>query len=648
MKSKSNILQKIAFCVMASCSVPLFGAVKIASLGSTKSKREIPMIFGLMSSNSEDECCKFIKKNIKNKSVLESPISDTCLNTPLHHAIWEQKDKIIKCLLDAGVNVNIIGDNNAPLHFAVESGNQNMVRLLLEYGADVNIKSKIHGKTSLILATQNGDIGMLKILLDANADPLVKSSEGSALDLALHPDCQKELQKAISIRSGKTLPKEKKKESSSLAEETFKTEQLSLQKKKEEEARIAREKEQKIAEQMQQMKMQEEKAQKERAEQERAERLLEDERREQAVKEAQEKAIKEAEELKKKDEEKRRKEDAEHLRKRLLEKEELEKSEVFERLKEIKKKSILAQRRLFEQEQSFKEAQERTLMHQAEIERNEELEQIRIKKEEAERLRKAEIARKEKEALEEEKRKQMKAAKEALIAFQHAFDTHLENHKYWRAQELLEQKGMTHPMYAIAMQEIHKHIASRKELLSCEKAKNEYARYEQDEHWTHIMALISILEQRGVEQSMELKALIADLESKYQKYMEDETTTKTHLSIVEKAPSVVSAYLTGPARGVPPVEQRAPQAMPVPKGPARVAPHMHPYPHMQALPLDPRITVPRPMPMMMPHHSAVPPFGPGIGSPMPPLQMSGSGLETFLHSALGISRTPSLEKETKK
>lgn len=71
--------------------------------------------------------------------------SQTCVGeTPLHvAAVWGDLDAI-NLLVDAGADINAIGDRGyTPLHEAVEQGNVQAVKLLLKRGARADIQNEM-------------------------------------------------------------------------------------------------------------------------------------------------------------------------------------------------------------------------------------------------------------------------------------------------------------------------------------------------------------------------------------------------------------------------------------------------------------------------------------------------------------------------
>ena len=115
-----------------------------------------------------------------------------------------KRDKeIVKILLDAGADPNIVYVNSmTPLLYAASSNDNDIVELLVDAGADVNAKNRDgtnafmygtpdilnilakgnidinfkdeEGKTYLHLAAERGLVPAVELLLDAGADPTIK------------------------------------------------------------------------------------------------------------------------------------------------------------------------------------------------------------------------------------------------------------------------------------------------------------------------------------------------------------------------------------------------------------------------------------------------------------------------------------------
>jgi len=91
----------------------------------------------------------------------------------------------VRDLIKRGANVNIKDkDGKTPLHIAVENNYEDIVKVLIQNNADVNIKDN-NGNTPLHIAIMNGNEFIIKELLKAKADKNIKNNEGKTpYDLA--------------------------------------------------------------------------------------------------------------------------------------------------------------------------------------------------------------------------------------------------------------------------------------------------------------------------------------------------------------------------------------------------------------------------------------------------------------------------------
>jgi len=96
--------------------------------------------------------------------------SKTTDYTPLHYACSKGDTKIVRLLIDRGVDVNACDKySTTPLILAIENNNLEIVRLLLEHGADVNPYYK-DSRIPLITASIYGNLDIVQLLLDYGAD----------------------------------------------------------------------------------------------------------------------------------------------------------------------------------------------------------------------------------------------------------------------------------------------------------------------------------------------------------------------------------------------------------------------------------------------------------------------------------------------
>lgn len=120
------------------------------------------------------EQTKMVKLLIKagaDANIINDSVEDT---TALTIAIKKNNLKIMKLLLEAGANANVADEGGqTPLELAVEANNLKMVKMLIE--ANVNLEKNFD--SVLIRATKNGSTKMVKLLL--------KDKDGFLLDEAL-------------------------------------------------------------------------------------------------------------------------------------------------------------------------------------------------------------------------------------------------------------------------------------------------------------------------------------------------------------------------------------------------------------------------------------------------------------------------------
>lgn len=93
-------------------------------------------------------------------------------NTPLMTAIYDMDFELIKLLVDSGANPNSkngLREDLTPLMFAASAGNNRIVKLLLKAGADLEILGK-DNRTALVLAAYYGKLETVKILVNFGAD----------------------------------------------------------------------------------------------------------------------------------------------------------------------------------------------------------------------------------------------------------------------------------------------------------------------------------------------------------------------------------------------------------------------------------------------------------------------------------------------
>ncbi|KAF3906064.1 Ankyrin-3 [Orbilia brochopaga] len=88
--------------------------------------------------------------------------------TALIWAIISDSERVTRCLIDHGANVNVNIDGWTALHWAVVRSRTSLVKLLLENGAEVNLGDE-HKQTPLILAAARGLPDIASMLLSYGA-----------------------------------------------------------------------------------------------------------------------------------------------------------------------------------------------------------------------------------------------------------------------------------------------------------------------------------------------------------------------------------------------------------------------------------------------------------------------------------------------
>jgi ankyrin repeat protein len=69
---------------------------------------------------------------------------DSSGDTPLHAALWGRDDEAARALVDAGADVNALGDmSSTPLHAAIAQHNTEMVKYLTAHGASWDVVSEL-------------------------------------------------------------------------------------------------------------------------------------------------------------------------------------------------------------------------------------------------------------------------------------------------------------------------------------------------------------------------------------------------------------------------------------------------------------------------------------------------------------------------
>ena len=117
-----------------------------------------PSFINTTDSNGETPLSYALKKNnfkiydlILNSPFLYLNFQNRDGNSYLHLAVKNQNEKIIKNLIEKGINLNLQNKlGNTALHLAYEIGNNNIIRFLLEHGINRIIKNKENKKAEEI------------------------------------------------------------------------------------------------------------------------------------------------------------------------------------------------------------------------------------------------------------------------------------------------------------------------------------------------------------------------------------------------------------------------------------------------------------------------------------------------------------------
>ncbi|EES16309.1 ankyrin repeat, PH and SEC7 domain containing protein secG [Sorghum bicolor] len=100
-----------------------------------------------------------------------------CCGTPLHLACSNDRDQVVKILLEHGADPSkVVGHVLPPLTMAYCGGSLRCMKLLIEAGADVNLIAP--SGVILAQAVCDGRTDIVKFLLEAGADPNIPDEDG--------------------------------------------------------------------------------------------------------------------------------------------------------------------------------------------------------------------------------------------------------------------------------------------------------------------------------------------------------------------------------------------------------------------------------------------------------------------------------------
>ncbi|KNC83936.1 hypothetical protein SARC_03830 [Sphaeroforma arctica JP610] len=118
------------------------------------------------------------------------------VRTPLHWAVWLEKEKMVRLLLERGSDPNVPDQDQAsPLHIAAAFAQPEMMKLLLDHKADVNIPGQ-RNWTALHDAAFGGATNVIELLLQAGADI---NSRNLGKDTPLHSAVAQDMVEAANL-----------------------------------------------------------------------------------------------------------------------------------------------------------------------------------------------------------------------------------------------------------------------------------------------------------------------------------------------------------------------------------------------------------------------------------------------------------------
>lgn len=164
-------MSKVLLCLVVASSFMLWGCGNAAPNGTPAKSEAASQLDAAQVHYAKDALNKaaydgdeeLVKKIIATKP--DPDARDSSGGTALHAAMFQKNIKIVKLLLDYGLDVNAIGPKNGytPLHDAVWGNNPEAAKLLMERGAKTDIKNK-EGQTPLEKAQSEGKAALVKVL----------------------------------------------------------------------------------------------------------------------------------------------------------------------------------------------------------------------------------------------------------------------------------------------------------------------------------------------------------------------------------------------------------------------------------------------------------------------------------------------------
>ena len=164
---------------------------QVGILGANDSEKAIKEFLGAVASGDT----VLVKQWLDDGRVEDVDVRDDYGNTALMLAVIKGDGPMIDFLLEAGANVNAVGDNapddrrfpryDSPLSLAVQYGSGVIVNTLINAGADVNFSAGYFADNPVLkLAAENADEDILIALINADAT-LVEAHGFGALFAAI-------------------------------------------------------------------------------------------------------------------------------------------------------------------------------------------------------------------------------------------------------------------------------------------------------------------------------------------------------------------------------------------------------------------------------------------------------------------------------
>jgi ankyrin repeat protein len=107
-------------------------------------------------------CSETLYPDKMGKAAVHVDSTDVEGDTPLHVMLWRGDIHAAKSLIEAGADLNAVGDmSETPLHVATRKGNLEIIALLLDKGADPDVTSEFNQTPRSIAAQMNRETRQL-------------------------------------------------------------------------------------------------------------------------------------------------------------------------------------------------------------------------------------------------------------------------------------------------------------------------------------------------------------------------------------------------------------------------------------------------------------------------------------------------------